>query len=244
MAGRPLSTGFPASPSVAARPTGLRLAGATPTLELRGVEKRWGAQTVLDEVDLRIEPGTAVHVNGRNGTGKTTLLRIAVGLIRADGGSVALDGLDPVRDRRAYQRRLGFLSAGDRGLYARISVRDHLRLWARLAFVPRSGAREAIDRVLELFQLRDLAGRRVERLSMGQRQRVRLAGVFLHDPSIVMLDEPRNSLDGDGIALLVSLLDDLRAQGGAVVWCSPTGEQTELEFDRAYTLEGGKLCAQ
>jgi ABC-type multidrug transport system ATPase subunit len=199
---------------------------------------------VLDGVDLRVEPGTAVHLSGRNGTGKTTLLRIAVGLIHADRGSVRLDGLDPVRDRRAYQRRLGFLSAGDRGLYARYRVRDHLRLWARLAFVPRARTHEVIDRALELFQLRDLARRRVERLSMGQRQRVRLAGVFLHDPSIVMLDEPRNSLDGDGIELLVSLLDDFRHQGGAVVWCSPTGERADLEFDLAYTLEDGRLGAR
>jgi ABC-type multidrug transport system ATPase subunit len=205
------------------------------------VEKRWGAEPVLDGLDLRIEPGTAVHVAGRNGTGKTTLLRIAVGLIRADSGSVALDGLDPVRDRVAYQRRLGFLSAGDRGLYARLSVRDHLRMWARLAFVPRARTREVVERALAVFDLGELAGRRVERLSMGQRQRVRLAGVFLHDPGIVMLDEPRTSLDAAGIDLLVSLLDDFRRQGGAVVWCCPTGERTELDFDDAYVLETGRL---
>lgn len=208
------------------------------------MDKRWAAQTVLDGLDLRVEPGTAVHVCGRNGTGKTTLLRIAVGLIRADSGSVALDGLDPVRDRVAYQRRLGFLSAGDRGLYARLTVRDHLRMWARLAFVPRANTGEVIERALAVFELRDLAGRRVERLSMGQRQRVRLAGVFLHDPGIVMLDEPRTSLDEDGIALLASLLDDFRRQGGAVVWCCPTGERVELDFDDAYVLETGRLRAR
>jgi|Tabmets5t2r1_1033131.scaffolds.fasta_scaffold01988_4 ABC-2 type transport system ATP-binding protein len=230
--------------AAAATPAPPTLAGATPTLGVWGVRKRWGDQIVLDGVDLRIDPGTAIHVSGRNGTGKTTLLRIAVGLIHADSGSVELDGLDPVRDRRAYQSRLGFLSAGDRGLYARVSVRDHLRLWARLALLPRSRTGEVIDRALDAFDLRELAARRVERLSMGQRQRVRLAGVFLHDPSIVLLDEPRTSLDGDGIRLLTSLLEDFRSGGGAIVWSSPTGERAELDFDVSYTLEEGRLWAR
>jgi ABC-type multidrug transport system ATPase subunit len=230
--------------AAAATPAPPRLAGATPTLNVWGVRKRWGDQLVLDGIDLSIDPGTAIHVSGRNGTGKTTLLRIAVGLIHADSGSVELDGLDPVRDRRAYQSRLGFLSAGDRGLYARVSVRDHLRLWARLALLPRSRTGEVIDRALDAFDLRELAARRVERLSMGQRQRVRLAGVFLHDPSIVLLDEPRTSLDGDGIRMLTSLLEDFRSRGGAIVWSSPTGERAELDFDVSYALEEGRLWAR
>jgi ABC-2 type transport system ATP-binding protein len=230
--------------AAAATPAPVQPARAMPTLELRGIRKSWGGQTVLDGVDLTIDRGTAIHLSGRNGTGKTTLLRIAVGLIHADAGSAELDGLDPVRDRRAYQSRLGFLSAGDRGLYARVSVRDHLRLWARLALLPRGRTGEVIDRALDAFELRELAGRRVERLSMGQRQRVRLAGVFLHEPSIVLLDEPRTSLDSDGIGLLTALLADFRIGGGAVVWCSPTGERAELDFDVAYTLEGGRLWAR
>ena len=219
----------------------LRSAAPGQALELRGIEKAWGSRRVLDRVDIRIEPGAAVHVSGRNGSGKTTLLRIAAGLIEPDAGRVSLDGLHPIRDRRAYQRRLGFLSAGDRGLYARLGVRDHLTLWARLAFVPRRDTRSVVDRALDRFGLGELACRRVERLSMGQRQRVRLAGALLHDPTLILLDEPRNSLDGDGLALLAGLLEQHRANGGAIVWCCPTGERAELAFDAAYELSGGRL---
>jgi ABC-2 type transport system ATP-binding protein len=222
----------------------LRLAPLAPKLELLGVTKHWGPKAVLDGVDLVVEPGQAAHIFGRNGSGKTTLLRIAVGLIRPDGGVIELDGLHPERDRRAYQRQVGFLSAGDRGLYARMTVRDHLRLWARLAFIPRGHTATVIGDALSRFGLGELVTRRVERLSMGQRQRVRLAGVFLHDPSVVMLDEPRNSLDGEGVELLASLLKEFRGRGGSVLWCSPSGEQAELDFDRRYELVDGRLSTR
>src|SRR4051794_28305361 len=95
-------------------------------LALHAIQKRWGALHVLDDAELVIEGGTAVHVAGRNGIGKTTLLRIAAGLITPDSGVVDLDGLHPQRNRRRYCAAIGFLSAGDRGLVARLTVRQTL----------------------------------------------------------------------------------------------------------------------
>jgi ABC-2 type transport system ATP-binding protein len=217
-------------------------APAPPPLELSGIGKRWARQPhpLLDGVELTLEPGEAIFVGGRNGAGKTTLLRIAAGLIFADRGSVALHGLHPVRDRREYQRRLGFLSAGNSGLYARLSVRRHLNYWARLAFIPRADCPAAVGRALTRFQLHELADRRTDRMSMGQRQRLRLAGAFLHDPSVVMLDEPRNSLDDEGAAILRAAVRGLTLGGGGVIWCAP-GEHDHDESDRRYFLEAGRL---
>src|SRR5436309_15467774 len=106
-------------------------------LELAGLVKRWGKDrpAVLDGVDLTVRPGEVVGVLGRNGAGKTTLLRIAAGLITPDAGGVLVQGLDPRRERSEYQRRLGFLSAGNSGLYGRLRVEHHLDLWAALAYV-------------------------------------------------------------------------------------------------------------
>src|SRR5437764_14310576 len=110
-------------------------------LELAGLVKRWGKDrpAVLDGVDLTVRPGEVVGVLGRNGAGKTTLLRIAAGLITPDDGSVPVHGLDPRRDRSSYQQRLGFLSAGNSGLYGRLRVEHHLHLSSALAYVPREG---------------------------------------------------------------------------------------------------------
>lgn len=214
-----------------ARPAGLVVSDVT---------KSWGARRVLRSVSFRVLPGVTAWVGGKNGVGKTTLLRIVAGLILAEEGDVKLDGLDPQRDRRAYQRKIAFLSAGDRGLYARLSVRQNLDLWARLAFLRGAEARATIAAMIERFSLEELAEARVDRLSLGQRQRVRLSMAFLHDPLLVMLDEPLNSLDEDGIALLCAALADLNSHGGLAIWCSPSPPDLD-EISHFYELGDGLL---
>ncbi len=153
-------------------------------------------------------------IGGRNGAGKTTLLRIATAILTPDAGTVTVDGLSSDSSWREYHRRIGFLSAGDRGLYNRFSVRGHLEYGARIAFVPRARRREAVDEALVRFGLTDLATRRADRLSQGQRQRLRLALTVVHDPKVLLLDEPRNSLDDEGLAMLTSAIDDVLAPPG------------------------------
>jgi heme ABC exporter ATP-binding subunit CcmA len=212
-------------------------------LALQGVTKRWPGvpAPVLDGIDLDVPPGTAVRIGGANGAGKTTLLRIAAGLIRPEHGRVTLGELDVDGDRTAFQRNVGFLSAASAGLYARLTVRDHLRFWARLALMRRDDRRTACARVIDAFELGALADRRVDRLSMGQRQRVRLAGALLHDPSVVLLDEPANSLDAEGTAVLVAELARLVERGGAVLWAAPFDDGDGFPFDVRLTVRDGRV---
>jgi ABC-type multidrug transport system ATPase subunit len=210
-------------------------------LALLGVRKRWGPKQVLDDVSLELRPGELAWLGGRNGAGKTTLLRIACGLIVPDAGEVTLHGLHPERDRRAYQGRLGVLSAGNLGLYARLTVTDNLDFFAALALVPPSKRPATIELAIARFDLGDLTRSRTDRLSTGQRQRVRLASVFLHDPDVVLLDEPHTSLDDESLALLRSVLEDLTARGGTALWCSPTPRQAAVGYDRGFRVEDGRI---
>jgi ABC-2 type transport system ATP-binding protein len=212
-------------------------------LVIRGVSKTWPGHTtpVLDDVDLRAEAGRTIAIVGRNGAGKTTLLRIAAGLIAGDSGHVEVSGIAPGRDRTAFQRRIGFLAAGNSGLYARLKVEHHLDLWTRLALMPRRERRAAIDEAVEMFDLAVLCGRRVDRLSMGQRQRLRLALAFAHRPDVALLDEPATSLDDEGVALVARALDALHARRGAAIVCLPSGTQQTLPVDRTLTLARGSL---
>jgi len=214
-----------------------------PALKLSGVSKRWrrSRTPVLDEIDLELLSGSATWIGGRNGAGKTTLLRIAAGIITPDAGESRARGLSPERDRRAYQTEVGFLSTGNTGLYARLTVRQHLRYQSRLNLLTTNEAEQAIEREFRRFRLAEIDGRRVDRLSMGQRQRLRLAMTMLREPTVLLLDEPRNSLDDEGVAMLLDVIARTAARGGAIVWCSPADETTGMDFDRQLIVENGSL---
>jgi ABC-type multidrug transport system ATPase subunit len=218
---------------------------ASPVLfAMQGVGKQWPkGPVVLDDVNLDLPAGTVTWIGGTNGAGKTTLLRVAAGLIRPDTGSIRLDGLDPERQRDEFQRRLGFISAVSVGLYARLTVRDHLDFWARLFYLPRAARKEAEARVAEAFGLTDLLDRRVDRLSMGQRQRVRLALAFMHSPRLVLLDEPATSLDSVALDLLRGAIDDAAAGGGICLAVGPEGVPTGVPASRTLLLRDGRLVA-
>lgn len=217
-------------------------AAQRPLLHLDAITKRWGRdKLVLADVDLTIAPGESVGLIGSNGAGKTTLLRIAAGLIAPDSGQVRVDGLDPATDRRRYQQRIGFVPAGQSGLYARLTVDFHLDYCARIMFVPAAERRARIEAAAALFELDELRDRRVDRLSMGQRQRVRLALGLVHRPSLLLLDEPENSLDERGKGLLRSALEALVAEGRTVVWCAPSADDLGVARDAVYELGGGRL---
>jgi ABC-type multidrug transport system ATPase subunit len=215
------------------------------TLRLAGITKHWpGAPSpILDGLDLAVESGTTLRIDGPNGSGKTTLLRIAAGLIRPECGRVQVGPWDVEADRTLFQRHIGFLSAAAAGLYARLTVHDHLRLWSRLALMARSEAADGRRRVTTALGLEELLDRRVDRLSMGQRQRVRLAAAFLHDPDVVLLDEPANSLDDDGVHLLATEIDRLRSRGGSALFCVPAGARDTVPSDEHLTITAGRLVA-
>jgi ABC-type multidrug transport system ATPase subunit len=222
---------------------GVSRAGEHHVLELRAVSKRWRKKPrpVLDDVQLGVAHGTAILLTGANGAGKTTLLRLAAGVLAPDRGSVTVQGLSPERSRREFSRRIAFLSAGGSGLYARLSVLRHLDLAARLALLGAVDRAAAIERAIDAFDLAPLACERVDRMSMGQRQRLRVAMAFLHDADLALLDEPSTSLDHHGVGLLHSALSRMLARGGAAIWCEPSGGRAGFAFDRQLMLQDGAL---
>jgi ABC-2 type transport system ATP-binding protein len=233
----------PSSAPLSHVPTAAASTLPEPILELEGLYHRWKGPKppVLDDVSLTLRAGQITWIGGRNGAGKTTLLRLAAGILLAQRGNVRIGKLTPSDKGGLYRRQIGFLSAGDRGLQARMRVVQQLDYWGRLAYVPRDRRAERVAESLRRFELEALATSRVDRMSMGQRQRVRLAMAFLHEPRILLLDEPRNSLDDDGYRLLNEQISSAAQRGAAILWCSPRGEDRVIDCDAGYTLQDGRL---
>jgi ABC-2 type transport system ATP-binding protein len=229
------------SPTTTAE-AGPSAAGAA-VLEIEHLHHRWKGPKppVLNDVSLTLRAGEVTWVGGRNGVGKTTLLRLAAGILLPQHGSVRIGSLTSQARGGRYQRQIGFLSAGDRSLQARMRVSQQLDYWARLAYVPRERRRTLVEVSLNRFGLEEFAERRVDRMSMGQRQRIRLAMAFLHEPMVLLLDEPRNSLDDDGYRLLNEQIEQAGGRGATVLWCSPRGEDRVIACDASFTLNEGHL---
>lgn len=208
-------------------------------IELSGITKSWKDKIVLREIDLQIAPGELVWVGGNNGAGKTTLLRIAAGILEPSAGKVLIAGLSPA-ERVPFQQAIGYLASGDRGLYARLSVRHNLRLWSRLSFLPAEARQSRIDEWIERMRLTELVDARADRISTGQRQRVRLAMAFMHRPRALLLDEAAANLDDEGVEGIREALDEFRSDGAAVLWSSPRAP-TEVGVDRGYSIDQGTL---
>jgi heme ABC exporter ATP-binding subunit CcmA len=181
-------------------------------LEVEGVWKYYGDFPALRDIALRVESGATLALLGRNGAGKTTLLRILAGLSKPSKGSVRVQGADARLE--ATRRRIGVLGHGI-SLYDELSAVENLLLFGRLYGLsdPAKRAGEMLERT-GLDRVRDGL---VREFSRGMRQRLAIARVFMHDPDLLLLDEPFTALDDRAIAVLHSLLAEIHQKGGTVV---------------------------
>lgn len=207
------------------------------TLAARNLVCRYGATRAVDGVDLEVGSDSILAVIGPNGAGKTTLLRALSGEHSPDGGSVTVDGAAVTGSDPAWRRRVGVVSHRT-GLYLKLSVMENLLFFAALHGV--AGGREAAEEVLAAVGAEELAGTRAGVLSRGQRQRVAVARVLLHDPCVLFLDEPFTGLDPAGASALEALLRERRSPGRIVVLVTHDLDRGLGLADRVVALRAGR----
>jgi ABC-2 type transport system ATP-binding protein len=207
-------------------------------IEVRGLTKRFGQVLAVDQLSFEVESGSVVGFLGRNGAGKTTTLRMLLGLVRADAGTATINGR-AYRDLPEPLHQVGAVLEAS-SFHPGRTARNHLRVQAMAAQVDRS----RIDEVLDLVGLRDAADRRVGGFSLGMRQRLGLATALLPEPDLLILDEPANGLDPDGVHWLRDLLRGLAADGATVLVSSHLLAEVAQTVDQVVILDRGRLVAQ
>ncbi len=207
-------------------------------LELTDLSRRYGDVVALDGLSFTVEPGQMFGFVGPNGAGKTTTMRIVLGVLEPDHGEVRWGGA-PID--LATRTRFGYMPE-ERGLYPKMRIRDQLTYFARLHGVADGEA--AADRWIERLGLSGRAGDRVEQLSLGNQQRVQLAAALVHDPELLVLDEPFSGLDPVGVDVLSEVLLDLARTGVPVVFSSHQLELVERLCDAVAIIKDGRLVAR
>ena len=192
----------------------------------------------VDRLDFEVDPGTVTGFLGPNGAGKTTTLRMLLGLVAPTSGTATIDGR-PYRELADPLRRVGaVLEAG--GFHPGRSARDHLRVQATAAGLPRT----RVDQVLEQTGLAGAGSRRVGGFSLGMRQRLGLAAALLGDPEVLVLDEPANGLDPEGVRWLRGLVRGLAAEGRTVLVSSHLLAEVAQTADQVVIIDKGRLVTQ
>jgi ABC-2 type transport system ATP-binding protein len=212
-------------------------------LEARDLSKRYGGTLAVDKVSFRVSRGEIVGYLGPNGSGKSTTVNIVVGLIEPTSGSVTLDGRTLSQDQAAYQNKIGYVPE-EPYLYTHLTAPEYLTLVARLRRLPHAAVDKKIPELLRLFQLHDSRYSTMAAFSKGMRQRVLLAAALLHNPDLLVLDEPFAGLDVNAGLLFRALLDLLAAGGRMILFSTHRFDMVEKVCSRVVILSAGRLVAE
>lgn len=211
-------------------------------LEARHLIKRFHGITVVNDVSFGLEAGEVVGYLGPNGSGKTTTAKMLTGLIDTSAGSVVFDGREISRDVIAFRRRLGYVPE-EPHLYPFQSGREYLELVGRLREIPSSTLDRKVEALLDLFGLRDASNQAVSSYSKGMKQKVLIIAALLHDPDMLILDEPDSGLDVTATLVLRHLVRALARHGKAVLYSSHVLELVEKLCDRVIVIHSGRVVA-
>ena len=208
-------------------------------LKLTGLTKSYGGRRVLDDVSFEVQAGRLTGFVGGNGAGKTTTMRIVLGVLAGEGGTVTLDG-DAVN--ASDRRRFGYMPE-ERGLYPKMKVLEHIVYLARLHGYPKADATGRARALLEQLGLGERLDDNVETLSLGNQQRAQIAAALVHDPQVLILDEPFSGLDPLAVDVVAGVLQERAARGTAVLFSSHQLDLVERLCDELVIIAGGTIRA-
>jgi ABC-2 type transport system ATP-binding protein len=211
-------------------------------LEVKDITKRYGPLVAVSDVNFRVDRGETIGLLGPNGAGKTTTVSIIAGLLSADSGEVLIEGNQVKSDTDPVKLKIGLVPQ-DMALYDQLTARDNLTFFAALYSLAGAKAKHAIDDVLNLVALSDRANHKVGTFSGGMKRRLNLAAALLHDPQILLLDEPTVGVDPQSRNAIFENLEALKKRGKTLIYTTHYMEEAERLCDRIVIIDHGKVIA-
>ncbi|AOS61974.1 ABC transporter ATP-binding protein [Actinoalloteichus hymeniacidonis] len=215
----------------------------TLTLECEGLVKRYGDNVAVDNVGFKIEAGQSYGLLGPNGAGKSTTVSMLVGLLRPDAGTVRICGADLASDPMKAKAHIGYVPQ-EIALFPELTGRENLRYFGRLYGLSRRDLRRRIDEVLELVTLSDRADEKISGYSGGMKRRINIGAALLHEPKILVLDEPTVGVDPQSRKAILDGVEELVNQGMSLLYISHYMEEVERISELVGVIDRGKLVAE
>ena len=207
------------------------------SLVVDSISKRFGDVVALDDASFTVDPGRIFGLLGANGAGKTTSMRIVLDILRPDSGTVTWQG---IRNTELPRRTWGYLPE-ERGLYPRMKVGEQLRFFSSLYGVSDADARAGVEEWLERFRIPDYVDRKVEELSKGNQQKIQFIAAILHDPEVLIMDEPFTGLDPVNVRLLKEAFLEMRDRGKTLIFSTHQMETVEELCESIAIMDRGRV---
>ncbi len=195
----------------------------------------------INNVSLNAKPGEILGLLGPNGAGKTTLLRMLSTALKPCRGTASFMGIDLVENPLEVRKRIGFLS-DNTGLYGRLTAREMIEYYGKLHGLKRSELRKRMDKLFSVLEMTEFADKRNASLSSGMKQKVSIARTLIHEPDIIMFDEPTTGLDVAAAEAILNFIESCKEQGKTVIFCTHHMHEVERLCDNVVILNKGKLC--
>ncbi len=214
-------------------------------LEINEVTKKFQDKkthvTALKHVSFSVQQGEVVGLLGENGAGKTTLLRAIATLLQPTEGTISVAGYDTVKNPNDIKRKIGVLFGGETGLYERLTARENLTYFASLYGLGKHETKVRIDELSKMFGMKDYLDRKVGGFSKGMRQKVSISRTIIHDPDIILFDEPTTGLDITASNVFRQLINQIKQQGKTILFSSHIMEEVQMLCDSVAMIHKGEL---
>ena len=206
-------------------------------------DKKRGVIRAADDISFRVEPGQIYGLLGANGAGKTTTLRLLATLLQPTSGSATIAGFDVVRDAQKVRANVGFLAAST-ALYGRLTAREMIAYFGQLNGLPDADIRARTKRIADDLDMHEFLDRRCEKFSTGMKQKTSIARTLIHDPAVMIFDEPTLGLDVMTARAIVKFVRDCRNRGKTVIYSTHVMSEVEKLCDTIGIIHDGKLLAE